>query len=195
MTDPLPNPEDVVLDTAMHLFWARGAEATSYEDIVRATGLSRKGLYARWPDKSRLLGVTLAHYRATVLAGMLAALDRGLADFWDRLSVAVADPAWLGCYLIRTGSGPLRNETFVQPLFTEYLSTLTAAFARTLAGHATPLPVQDSARAIVAVLVLMSTRAAARAPTAETAELLALGRRLSGLSQAPQALGPNLSTS
>lgn len=40
-----------VLQTAMHVFWSKGYEATSLADLLQATGLSKSSLYASFGDK------------------------------------------------------------------------------------------------------------------------------------------------
>ena len=69
---------DHVLDAARGAFEARGYEATSVQNLVDATGLSRSSLYAAFGDKHRLY---------------LAALDRYGKGRGDELSCAFAGAA------------------------------------------------------------------------------------------------------
>lgn len=121
------------LEKVMHLFWARGAETASYSEIVQATGLSRKALYALWPDKDALVRETLQTYRRDVLGPVVDPLKAGgisgLADFWRQLEAAARGESWRGCYLFRTGTGPLRNDSFVSTTLNDYLDELSAAIA------------------------------------------------------------------
>ena len=63
-----------VLDCAMRVFWERGYEATSIQDLVEATGLSRGSLYATFSDKKLLFLAVLARYAACVGSPMMAEL-------------------------------------------------------------------------------------------------------------------------
>jgi len=54
--------QDEVLDRAMAVFWERGYEATSIQDVVEATGLNRGSLYATFSDKKQLFLAVLARY-------------------------------------------------------------------------------------------------------------------------------------
>ena len=50
-----------VLDAALHLFAARGIEATSMDAIAEASGVSKATIYKHWPDKDALCLEALAH--------------------------------------------------------------------------------------------------------------------------------------
>jgi TetR/AcrR family transcriptional repressor of nem operon len=63
-----------VLDRAMAVFWERGYEATSIQDLVEATGLNRGSLYATFSDKKQLFLAVLAHYVSRVGGPMMAEL-------------------------------------------------------------------------------------------------------------------------
>lgn len=175
---------DRPLQAALGLFWAEGAETASYPEIVAATGLSRKALYARWPDKTSLVAATLDGYRRTILSGMLATLaDEGPAAFWDRLEAATRVEGWNGCYLMRTGSGPLRNDPAVAAALSEYLGALDTAFCTALRGRDLPVPSDLAAAHCVALLALISQRGAAEGASPAVGALISAGRRTCGLSQ------------
>jgi TetR/AcrR family transcriptional regulator, transcriptional repressor for nem operon len=65
----------VVLDRAMEIFWTKGYEATSLDDLCDATGLSRSSLYAAFGSKRNLLLRSVDRYverRAPEIAKVLA---------------------------------------------------------------------------------------------------------------------------
>ena len=64
MGRPREFSEEEVLDAALEAFWSRGFEATSVQDLVDATGLSRASLYGAFGDKEALFEAVLAHYAA-----------------------------------------------------------------------------------------------------------------------------------
>lgn len=89
----------------MHVFWAKGYEATSLDDLCAATGLSRSSLYGAFGDKRELLLQSLDLYAergATRFAAVLAeppiqaALRRLVDDFIDQI---VAGPGQRGCFV------------------------------------------------------------------------------------------------
>ena len=53
MVRPREFDPDEALDKAMHLFWERGFQHTSMEDLVRRTGVSRYGLYGTFGNNRR----------------------------------------------------------------------------------------------------------------------------------------------
>src|SRR5664279_6352992 len=55
--------ENEVLTRAMHLFWSRGYNATSMEDLVGNLGISRSSLYDTYTDKHTLFIKALEHYQ------------------------------------------------------------------------------------------------------------------------------------
>src|SRR5687767_8848593 len=84
---------DRAMDRALDLFWERGYEAVSVEDLVRVTGMNRFGLYHRWGDKRGLLLACLARYAALMLEGPLASLTHpaaGRAEIEALFAVLVA---------------------------------------------------------------------------------------------------------
>lgn len=53
---------DVALEKAVHLFWEKGYGATSFDDIVSETGVSRYGLYDAFGNKRELFRAALQSY-------------------------------------------------------------------------------------------------------------------------------------
>lgn len=60
------NPE-TVLDAARDLFWQRGYQATSLDELARITGVKKPSLYAAFGDKAALFLNVLDRYHAMVL--------------------------------------------------------------------------------------------------------------------------------
>src|ERR1700722_2826054 len=54
-----------VLEKAMPVFWTRGYSDTSLQDLERATGVNKSGLYAEFRDKDDLFVECLRHYLET----------------------------------------------------------------------------------------------------------------------------------
>jgi len=59
-TDP-----EAVLETSIELFWEKGYEGTSMNDLAAATGMAKPGLYATFGDKETLYAKALRRYAET----------------------------------------------------------------------------------------------------------------------------------
>ncbi len=68
----------------MRAFWARGYEATSVKDLVRATGVNRGSLYSAYADKRELFQTALRYYDEHFREGFL---DRIAAEHAPREAV------------------------------------------------------------------------------------------------------------
>ena len=60
---------------AMERFWRHGFYASSIEDLVAATGLTRAALYAEFDDKAGLFRAGLARYSQEVVGPLLAPME------------------------------------------------------------------------------------------------------------------------
>lgn len=66
---------DDVLDKAVEVFWSKGYEATSIQNLVDAMGIHRGSLYAAFGDKQKLFLAVLDRYRAVVVRELLDILN------------------------------------------------------------------------------------------------------------------------
>jgi len=67
--------EDEVLDKAVAVFWAKGYEATSMQDLVEAMGIQRGSLYATFGSKQQLFLQSLERYGKVVVKQFLDILE------------------------------------------------------------------------------------------------------------------------
>lgn len=63
MARPKQYQEEKVLDAIMNVFWHQGFEATSAQDLVDATGLTRSSLYNAFVNKQGLFEQALIRYK------------------------------------------------------------------------------------------------------------------------------------
>jgi TetR/AcrR family transcriptional repressor of nem operon len=64
--------EEEVLDKAMNLFWLKGYNATSAQDLVEGLGISRSSLYDTYGDKHSLFVRALKKYRRERIDNVIA---------------------------------------------------------------------------------------------------------------------------
>jgi TetR/AcrR family transcriptional repressor of nem operon len=71
MARPREFDEQQVIEALMTVFWKKGYEATTMQDLVRASGLLKGSLYGAFGDKQALYLAALKHYdRTRIQAGI-----------------------------------------------------------------------------------------------------------------------------
>jgi TetR/AcrR family transcriptional regulator, transcriptional repressor for nem operon len=102
--------ENEVLNRAMNLFWSRGYNATSMEDLVVGLGISRSSLYDTYTDKHTLFIKALENYQHLGFARMLqTASDPGPAKETVKRLIELATEGLLegkqrkGCFIVNAG--------------------------------------------------------------------------------------------
>lgn len=156
----------------MELFWERGYEATSVDDLVARLGVGRGSLYAAFGSKHALYLKALDRYRCEHMAHAFAVLDEPetplkptLRRFFDALvSEAVGDSPHVGP---ARGAGARRG-CFMVNATTERAGCDAAVAAR----------VRDNATAMEATLVRAVRRAQRRGEVPAGKDARALARFL-----------------
>lgn len=102
------NPDEA-LDKAMHVFWHKGYEATSMEDLLSAMDLNRGSLYDTFGDKRQLFLKVMDHYCHSFVGPKFSMLDQPgpalptLRRFvHGMIEGALADPLRRGCLIANT---------------------------------------------------------------------------------------------
>ena len=102
--------ENEVLTRAMNLFWSRGYNATSMEDLVGGLGISRSSLYDTYTDKHSLFIKALENYQQIGYAKMQeTASHPGPAKETVRKLIEMATEGLLagkqqkGCFMVNAG--------------------------------------------------------------------------------------------
>lgn len=104
----------------MRVFWTRGYEATSLEDLLAEMGLSKSSFYQTFGSKAELFQKCLEHYRdmsAQILQASLAGSSTGW-DFIRKTLEGVADSTGkkmgrAGCLLMNTATEFGQRDTAV----------------------------------------------------------------------------------
>ena len=139
----MPRPKafdpDEVLHKAMQVFWERGYEATSMQDLVECMGINRFSLYSTFGDKHQLFLAALARYRDKVVARLVDELERsdaGLAairQFFTRLIDSFASAqGWRGCLITNTAVELAPHDPHAASTVQAHVVRLEEAFSRVL---------------------------------------------------------------
>jgi TetR/AcrR family transcriptional repressor of nem operon len=97
-----------VLGRAMVLFWTRGYEATSIQDLVEATGVNRGSIYGTFGDKEGTFLAVVDHYMEAVAKALMMDLAdpdprRALERMFDSIIRRNSDPrSPRGCLITNT---------------------------------------------------------------------------------------------
>jgi TetR/AcrR family transcriptional repressor of nem operon len=106
MARPREFDPDTVIERAMQVFWAKGYEATSLDDLCEATQLNRSSLYSSFGDKHTLFLATLDRYGDRAANMVAAALSKPIhireslgAFLQQMVEGIVAGPQRTGCFI------------------------------------------------------------------------------------------------
>lgn len=150
------NPEDA-LERAMHVFWSRGYEFTSLQDLLTAMKLSKSSLYQTFGSKEQLFERCLGHYLdqlATELRQQLDAAPSGrkfLEDLFYALPPKVdSAEARKGCFLWNTANEFGEREAAVKGAVHAGIQRLLGIFVRAIerAQHEGDISRSKDARAL-----------------------------------------------
>jgi TetR/AcrR family transcriptional regulator, transcriptional repressor for nem operon len=68
--------EEIVLNKAVNLFWEKGYNGTSAQDLVDELGISRSSLYDTFGDKYQLFKNSLLQYRKNFAGAMIEMIEK-----------------------------------------------------------------------------------------------------------------------
>jgi TetR/AcrR family transcriptional repressor of nem operon len=101
--------EQVVLDKAMDLFWQKGYNATSAQDLVNGLGISRSSLYDTYGDKHSLFIKALQQYRKKRIddtikdAGTTEDVEAYIKSLFEFVKTeALQDDKTKGCFMVNS---------------------------------------------------------------------------------------------
>ena len=101
--------EEDALDAAMRVFWQKGYEGTSLDDLTKAMKINRSSLYSTFGDKETLFRTVIDRYKAGSMSFVSEALNlkttRAVVEALLRMSVKfLSDPSHPpGCLSIQGG--------------------------------------------------------------------------------------------
>lgn len=156
-----------VLNKALGLFWKKGFADTSVQDLEKATGVNKSGLYSEFKDKEDLYLCTLNQYFAQSPAQELLLKEPlGWSNIETFLRLQLECGELKGCF----GTNSLREVKILPPPVKRTLSTnfagLKELLVKNLRGHT------DAAPEVVAELILSFQHGVALEQNLQTAENL-----------------------
>lgn len=136
---PRSTPDiDVALKAAKEVFWRRGYDDASIEDVVKATGFNRYAIYNAYGGKLELfLAVLDAYYyerKNAFLDSLNNAQTAPLEAVREVFEVSIAEMAerGSGCLICNVATEVGRQEAVVSERINDYLQQMTFAYAAAL---------------------------------------------------------------
>ena len=127
------------LKSAMRVFWSKGYEAASLNDILSATGLSKSSLYATFGDKRELFLAAFEAYRRERMQRLETALNDGQPArqsiekfFRQGVARAEAPEHAYGCMTANEAVELAPHDLDIQQLVTQDFQAVEQAFARAI---------------------------------------------------------------
>jgi TetR/AcrR family transcriptional regulator, transcriptional repressor for nem operon len=133
------NPDEAI-EKAMQVFWHKGYEATSMEDLLSAMDLNRGSLYDTFGDKRQLFLKVIDRYCTTFVGSKFSLLDQPgpalptLRRFIiGMIEGGLADPQRRGCLIANTVMELSPHENEIAGTLRQVLKVAEDTFFRALA--------------------------------------------------------------
>ncbi len=97
-----------VVDAAMQLFWQRGYQAASMQDVFQATGLQPGSLYNAFGSKAGLFEEALRYYSKTSFENLTkelseaSSIDIGVCNVLLRMMREAQETEYCSCFLVKS---------------------------------------------------------------------------------------------
>lgn len=118
--------EDEVLQKAMNLFWHKGYNGTSMQDLVDGLGISRSSMYDTFGDKHTLFIRALENYKKIATNEMKTLVDNSSSAketirrmFEYIIAELLSDKQHKGCFLVNAGVEMAPHDTEVNKMLCE----------------------------------------------------------------------------
>ncbi|MDT8452145.1 MAG: TetR/AcrR family transcriptional regulator [Gammaproteobacteria bacterium] len=146
----------------MQLFWRKGYESTSLNDLLRETGLSKSSLYQTFGSKHLLFEQSIDRYRQCLVKDLKAMLNnaRSGRQFIEDMFYSVADEvkgknARRGCLVMNTASEFAQSDLVIAGLVKQgtrgFYDVFETAVRRTQSEG--EIPANEDTRALAIYLV------------------------------------------
>ncbi|SDR10657.1 TetR/AcrR family transcriptional regulator [Pseudovibrio sp. Tun.PSC04-5.I4] len=140
MARPQSYDKDTLAAKALVAFWKSGYHATSMDDLVHETGVSRHGLYKEFGDKKGALLKSFDLYQSAIVSPAFERVEREAATmneivvyFEHQISLAEKDGLpGRGCFVANSATEIAPHDTDVRQKIDEHFDRLRHGFASAL---------------------------------------------------------------
>lgn len=131
---------DTLADRALLAFWEFGFHATSMDDLVRVTNVSRHGIYSEFGGKKGLFLACFERYQNTIVSPAFTAVEKPSADLTDivdyfEYQIALAESVGLpgfGCFVANSSTEIAPQDPDVAKRVQQHNSRLANGFSAAL---------------------------------------------------------------
>jgi len=131
--------ETIIIEKATNLFWKKGYNAVSTQDLIDAFGISRSSMYGAYKDKRNLFIITLQHYRKTASQGMIDVLNSSnpfketITQLLNQLiRDTISDNDNKGCFIVNTAIELAPHDTEILEIIVENRKNIISALATSI---------------------------------------------------------------
>ena len=175
---------DELLDKALHQFWVNGYHALSIDDLIKATGLSRHGIYTSFGGKKQLFLACFDRYQDQVVTPAFSVVEASGASLqsiavYFGYQITRGEAAGLpgpGCFVANSSTEVAPHDDDVMSKVNEHNQRLYNGFyqaiSNELAGNAQFTP--QTAQELAQIAVTFTNGLWSMSRTVTDAELLRL---------------------
>ena len=128
--------EQEVLDKALNLFWEKGYNGTSIQDLVDHLGINRASIYDTWGNKHQLYLASLTRYRKHASHWLLEQIrsekpaNQVIRDFlYNIIDQGIHTHDRKGCFMVNSCTELANQDTDVRHLVKENRETMEKVFS------------------------------------------------------------------
>jgi len=127
-----------VLKKIQKLFWDRGFNGTSVDDLVQASGLSRSSLYDTFGDKEALFNAVLKLYRQESTQQLLDLIERStdikktVGEIFEVVRTTSQCKERMGCLMVNTAIELAPHEKKVSKLVEESMEATQLSLVKAI---------------------------------------------------------------
>ncbi len=116
---PLSFDQGAALDRILPVFWRKGLDGASLDELAAAAGLNRPNLTTAFGDKRGLYQASLSRYREQFVARATAALEssdslNACLECFFETAIEIYTSDSLGCLIFRTAPASAGNDPEMQ---------------------------------------------------------------------------------
>lgn len=181
---PLSFDREEVLDAAVQVFWDKGYEGASLDDLTHAMGINRPSLYSKFGNKHELFMLAIDRYVATITSTQLVPLmeasdvRQAISGYLRQVIQCVASNDWpAGCLVVSVATEASERDEIVRSKVSGLLEWAEELLAHRIAelarddGASRVKDPQKLARMVAAIAQGLASRARAGAARDELLDL------------------------